>query len=207
MSDHPSCPDIGMERERSRQESQHSSLENESPHFLPYPSTKKPARTAPASGKKLLRPLSKVHLFSSASPSRLSEEVSSSFFARLSNFVFVELMKKIVNGTIATVRAAETKNSLPSLIPVVGMPRSLHPQNERDAAVASAMGGASPLPSSKFFLQSLMPCEAAKPSSSIHLVMAGTETKEIEAMVPACVSGARGFGVSGSGRGKYAELT
>ena len=165
MSDLRSCPDIGIVHEMSRHETQHSSLENESPHFLPYPSTKKPARTAPASGKKLLWPLSKVHLFSSASPSRLSEEVNSSFFARLSNFVFVELMKKIVNGTIATVRTAETKYSLPSLSPVVGKPRSLHPQNERDAAVASAMGGASPLPSSKLFLQSLMPCEVAKPSS------------------------------------------
>lgn len=59
-----------------------------------------------------------------------------------------------------------------------------HAQNARDDAVATAMGGASANPASKVFRQSLTAWAAERFSSLIDLEMAGTETREIDAMVP-----------------------
>lgn len=64
------------------------------------------------------------------------------------------------------------------------MLRVVQPQSASDEAVARAMGGASPFPSSKVFLQSLTACVVDKLSSLSDFVTAGTETREMEAMVP-----------------------
>ena len=64
------------------------------------------------------------------------------------------------------------------------MLRVVHAQNAREAAVASAVGGASAKPASKLALQSLTAWVAERLSSLIDLEMAGIEIREIDAMLP-----------------------
>lgn len=59
-----------------------------------------------------------------------------------------------------------------------------HAQYEREAAVASAVGGASANPALKLALQSLTASVAGRLSSLMHRDMAGIEIKDIDAIVP-----------------------
>ena len=93
-------------------------------------------------------------------------------------------MKMIVNGTIETVNNAAAANNRPFGTPRVSSLGADHAQKPRDDAVATAIGGASAIPASKLFFHSLTACAADSLSSLVDLEMAGTEIREIEAMVP-----------------------